>query len=134
VALVVLGALIERVSSRARFHTFFVLTGALSGLAEITLGSVLSLRLQAVLGASGAVFGLLGYAITGNRLSDRLLDALGRASTSRWTVTAVLVGVAVVLAVALSGPGTALVGHATGLTIGLFAGRLRVLQVRRGRR
>jgi membrane associated rhomboid family serine protease len=130
--LVLFGALVERVSSRLRFHAFFVVTGALAGLAEITLGSLFSLQFRAVLGASGAVFGLLGYLLAGNELSDRLLGAVGRASGSRWARVAVLVGVAAVLALALSAPGTALVGHAAGLLVGLVAGRFRLLHVRRG--
>lgn len=75
-----------------------------------------------------------GYAITGNAIPDRLLDALRRASTWWWALTAVLVGAAVVLALAPSGPRTAFVGHATGLLVELFAGLLRLLHVGRTRR
>ncbi len=127
--LVLFGGLVERVSSRLRFHAFFVLTGALAGLSEVTLGSLLAFSPRAVLGASGAVFALMGYAIAGNGLADRMLDTLDRATSAGWVVTAALVGVAALLAVLLSGPGTAVVGHATGLTLGLFAGRLRLLHV-----
>lgn len=131
--LVLFGALVERVSSRLRFHAFFVLTGALSGLAEVTLGSLLALSPRGVLGASGAVFALMGYAIAGNGIADRLLDALDRSTSAGWTVTAALVGLAALLAVLLSGPGTALIGHAAGLALGLLAGRARLLHVRRSR-
>jgi len=131
--LVLLGAVVERVTTRLRFHAFFVSTGALAGLAEVVLGSLLTLTPRGVLGASGAVFALMGYAIAGNGLADRLLDAVDRATTARWAVTAVLVGVAAVLAVLLSGPGSAVVSHATGLALGLFAGRLRLLHVTRRR-
>jgi len=129
--LVLFGGLVERVSSRLRFHAFFVLTGALAGLAEVTLGSLLALSPRGVLGASGAVFALLGYLITGNGVADRLLDALDRSTEAGWAVTAALVGVAALLAVVLSGPGTAVVGHAAGLALGLLAGRARLLHVRR---
>jgi membrane associated rhomboid family serine protease len=131
--LVVFGALVERVSSRLRFHAFFVTTGALAGLVEVAVGSLLTLSPRGVLGASGAVFALMGYVITGNGLAGRLLDALDRTTTASWTVTAVLVGLAAVLAVVLSAPGTALFGHAAGLALGLLAGRARLLHVRRGR-
>lgn len=127
--LALFGGLVERVSSRARFHAFVVLTGALSGLAEVTLGSAVALEARAVVGASGAVFALLGYAITGNGLAGRLLRALDRVTARRGTVTVVLVGLAVLVAVVTSGPRTAVVGHAAGLSIGLLAGRRRLLHV-----
>jgi membrane associated rhomboid family serine protease len=128
--LVLVGGLVERASSRVRFHAFFVLAGGLSGLAEVTLGSLVALDARAVVGASGAVFALLGYAITGNGLADRLLRRLDRVTARRGTVTAALVGLAVLFAVATSGPRTAVVGHAAGLSIGLLAGRRRLLHVR----
>jgi membrane associated rhomboid family serine protease len=128
--LVLVGGLVERASSRVRFHAFFVLAGGLSGLAEVTLGSLVALDARAVVGASGAVFALLGYAITGNGLADRLLRRLDRLTARRGTVTAALVGLAVLFAVATSGPRTAVVGHAAGLSIGLLAGRRRLLHVR----
>lgn len=128
--LALFGGLVERASSRARFHAFVVLTGALSGLAEVTLGGLGTLAPRAVVGISGAVFALLGYAITVNGLADRLLRALDRATERRGAVTVGLVGLAVVVAVVTAGPRTAVVGHATGLAIGLFAGRARLLHVR----
>ena len=128
--LALFGGLVERVSSRARFHAFVVLTGTLSGVAEVTLGSLVALDARAVVGISGAVFGLLGYAITGNGLADRLLRAVDRLTATRGTVTVVLVGLAVLFAVVTSGPRTAVVGHAAGLSIGLLAGRRRLLHVR----
>ena len=60
VGLVLCGGLVERVSSRARFHAFVVLTGALSGVAEVTLGSLVALDARAVVGhAAGLSLGLL---------------------------------------------------------------------------
>jgi membrane associated rhomboid family serine protease len=128
--LALFGGLVERVSTRARFHAFVVLTGALSGVAEVTLGSLVALDARAVVGISGAVFALLGYAITGNGLADRLLRALDRVTARRGAVTVGLVGLAVVVAVVTAGPRTAVVGHAAGLSMGLLAGRRRVLHVR----
>jgi membrane associated rhomboid family serine protease len=131
VALALFGGVVERVSSRARFHAFFVLTGALSGLAEVTIGSALALEPRAVIGASGALFAVVGYAITGNGLADRLLGALDRLTATSGSVTVALIGVAALVAVATSGPRTAVVGHAAGLAIGLLAGRRRLLHVGR---
>lgn len=131
VGLAVFGWLVERTTTRLRFHAFFVAAGALAGLSEVTLGSVLSLSPRAVLGASGAIFALMGYAIIGNRLAGWALEAVEAATDAEWAGTAVLILVAALLAVVLSGPGSAVVAHATGLAIGLFAGRLRLLHVTR---
>ncbi len=128
-ALILFGALVERTTTRLRFHTFFILTGALAGVAEITLGSLLAFSPRAVLGASGAVFALFGYLITSNAIADTLIDTIDRVTDISWAVTAVLIIVAAVMAILLSGPGTALVGHAAGLAIGLVAGRMRLLRI-----
>lgn len=132
VGLVLLGGLVERVSTRARVHAFVVATGAIAGLAEVSLGGLLALAPRIVLGASGAVFALLGYAITGNALADRLLAALDRSAGPSWAGAAVLGAAAVGLALVLSAPGSAVLGHAVGLGLGLLAGRGRLLHADRG--
>ncbi len=53
VPLVLFGFVVERVTSRLRYHAFFVLTGAVAAVAEITLGGLLALEFRGVLGASG---------------------------------------------------------------------------------
>ncbi len=131
VPLVLFGFVVERVTSRLRYHAFFVLTGAVAAVAEITLGGLLALEFRGVLGASGAVFGLMGYAIAGNEIADWLSNTLRAVTDADWVGTAIVVAGAVVVAVALSGPGTALVAHLVGLLIGLFAGRAKLLHVRR---
>jgi membrane associated rhomboid family serine protease len=131
VGLLLAGLVVERATTRARFHAFFLGTGALAGLAEVVVGSLIALSPRAVLGASGAVFALVGYALAGNAVADDLLDALDRATDASWAVTAALVAGAVGVAVVTSPPGTALVGHATGLATGLLAGRLRLLHAGR---
>lgn len=129
--LVPVGYVVERVTTRRRFHAFFVVSGALAGIGEVVLGSLLTLSPRGVVGASGAIFALLGYAVAGNRLANRLLAVVDRSTDAEWAVSALLVAVAVVVAVLLSGPGTALVAHATGLLLGLAAGRVRLLHVTR---
>lgn len=129
IGLILLGAFVERTTTRLRFHTFFILTGALAGVAEITLGSLLAFSPRAVLGASGAVFALLGYLITSNTIADTLISTVDQLTDASWVVTAALIVLAAVMAILLSGPGTALVGHAAGLAIGLLAGRMRLLKI-----
>jgi membrane associated rhomboid family serine protease len=78
----------------------------------------------AVVGASGAIFGLLGYLLTGNTVAAGLLDWLdltGRAQLLLFLAVAVLV------TLATASPRAALVGHAAGLVCGLVAGRVRLL-------
>lgn len=64
VGVAVLGVGIERATAHLRFHTFFLGTGVLSALAEVTARGLLG-RQVAVVGASGAVLALFGYAMVG---------------------------------------------------------------------
>ncbi|MFB6156041.1 MAG: rhomboid family intramembrane serine protease [Haloferacaceae archaeon] len=124
VALVLVGAFLERRTTRLRFHGFFLATGALAGLAQVTLGGLLALGPVGVLGASGAVFGCLGYLLAGNRVAGGLYDLLPLSPRATAAVVVVLAGVIVVAA---SPPGSALVAHFVGLFLGLVAGRVRLL-------
>lgn len=123
VGIALFGLLIARRTTRRRFHAFFLGTGALAGLAEVWLGGLVGPS-PAVLGASGAVFALMGYLLAGNAVSAWLLDRIG-------LPVRLQVGLAVVIAVGLTlataSPRSALIGHATGLLVGLVAGRLGVL-------
>ncbi|WP_101295371.1 rhomboid family intramembrane serine protease [Halegenticoccus soli] len=127
VALVLLGLPVEHETTRARFHAFFLVTGSLAALAEITVGALFAPRAVGVLGASGALFALLGYMLTGNPLSGSALDRL---NLSRRAQLLVFAAVAVVITFATSAPRVALVAHFTGLLLGLVAGRTRLLRVR----
>lgn len=124
VALLVVGLVVERGTTALRFHAFFVATGALAGVAELLVAGLFAGG-SAVLGASGAVFALLGYALTGNRA----VGAVGRRVELDRTLTlALYVVVAALLTVVTAGPGLALVAHFTGLLLGLLAGRRRLLR------
>jgi membrane associated rhomboid family serine protease len=118
VALALVGFALERVTTRLRFHAFFIVTGVVSALAQVYATG------GAVLGASGAIFALYGYVATGNPLSRSLLDALELPS---WAQAAVFVGLAGAVTLLTASPGVALVGHFAGLFAGLIAGRLRLL-------
>jgi len=120
------GPLVARRTSTLRFHAFFVATGVLAGLAEVFLGSLVGPP-SGVVGASGAIFGLFGYLLTGNPVAAGLLDRL---NLSRRAQLALFVAVAVLVTLATASPRAALIGHAVGLGLGLAAGRSRVLDVR----
>lgn len=126
-ALVVFGFAVERATTRARFHAFFVTTGALAGVSQVVVSGLVG-QSTAVLGASGAVMALFGYVVTGNRLSRGLLARFDPGPEVRWGVYLVL-AVGVVLATA--GPGVALVAHGTGFLLGLVSGRLGLLRTGR---
>lgn len=125
VALAIVGPFVSRRTTALRFHAYFLLTGAIAVFAEVAVGAALG-EAPVVLGASGAIFALAGYLLAGNVLTSAILD---RVSLSRRTQLVVLVVVVVGLTVVTGSSRAALVAHAVGLTIGLVAGRLRVLDV-----
>ena len=132
IALAFVGILLERQTTAARFHVFFVVTGALSGLAEVWVapltGAVLGGPTQAsVLGGSGAIFALAGYLLTSNRLTDRVVGSI---RLSPRVQIAAFAAIAIVVTLATARPQVALVAHFTGLFLGLFAGRAHVLRPR----
>lgn len=123
--LALVGLMVEPFTSRLRYHTFFITTGMLSGLAQVLL-----LPGSRVLGASGAIFAFLGYLVAGNPVSNSLLDGFRLSQRAQLAVFAVL---AVVVTVLTGAPGVALLAHFTGFLLGLLAGRARILRVREPR-
>ena len=123
VALVAVGLLLERWTSRVRFHAFVAVTGVVSAVTELASGAVLG-RPTAVLGASGAILACFGYVLAGNRLTGGVLS---RVAPDRRTRVALLVAAAVAATVLTAGPGVAVVAHATGFVLGLVAGRVGIL-------
>lgn len=126
IALLVVGPLVERHTTRVRFHAFVVTTGALAGIAQITLGGLVGPS-PAVLGLSGAVFALGGYLLAGNAVSTTLFDRLRLSGRAQIALFAAL---AVALTLVTAAPGVALIAHATGAFCGLVAGRVELLHVR----
>jgi len=124
VAFLVVGTLVARRTTRARFHAFFLVTGALSGVATVLLASAVG-GSTAVLGASGAIMALAGYLLAGNLATEALL---GRVTLSRRTWAVVVVAIAAGVALVTGGPHVALTAHVTGFLLGLGAGRLHVLR------
>ncbi|WP_440763775.1 rhomboid family intramembrane serine protease [Natronorubrum sp. DTA7] len=133
-ALIVFGWPVARATTRLRFHTFFLVTGVIAGISQIVLSGVFEgmplvggwVEQAPVLGASGAVFALLGYLIASNRLSTGVASFV---DVPQWLAALVFVGLAVAVTLATAAPGVALLAHFTGLLVGLVAGRARVLHV-----
>ena len=122
-ALLLVGPLVERRTTRLRFHAFVVTTGALAGITQVTVGGLLG-PAAGVWGISGAVFALGGYLLAGNVVSTTLFDRLRLTPRAQ---LALLGMVAVLLTLTTAAPGVALVAHATGAFCGLVAGRVGLL-------
>ncbi|WP_435075006.1 rhomboid family intramembrane serine protease [Halorubrum sp. HHNYT27] len=125
-ALLLVGPLIERRTTRLRFHAFVVATGALAGIAQVTLGGLIGPP-SAVLGLSGAVFALGGYLLAGNIVTATLFDRLRLPPRAQFALFGL---VAVVLTATTAAPGVALIAHAVGAFCGLLAGRIGLLDAR----
>ena len=124
-ALVLPGLVLERSTSPLRYHAFFVSAGVVAGVAEIALGGLVGTP-SGVLGASGAVFAVIGYLLTSNRLTDAAVRGVSLSSRAQLLVFA---GLAVLVTIATGSPGVALIAHFTGLLVGLLAGRAHLLRV-----
>lgn len=120
-ALALFGLAVERVTTPARFHLYFLVSGALAGIAQVTVSGLFGPSVS-VIGASGAVFALLGYALTGNALAIGVLSRLSQRAQA-----GVFVLIAAVVTFMTAAPGVALLAHFVGLGIGLIAGRLKLL-------
>ncbi len=131
VALLVFGWPVARATSKRRFHAFFLVTGAIAGVSQILISSALATApliggtaSPGVLGASGAVFALLGYLLASNRLSASLASFV---AVPQWVAYLVFLVIAAAVTIATAAPGVALIAHFVGLLVGLVAGRARVL-------
>ncbi|UPV76196.1 rhomboid family intramembrane serine protease [Halorussus limi] len=123
VVLVLVGLAVERVTTAWRFHLFFASVGMAAGLAQVAVSGLVG-RASVVLGASGAVFGLLGYLLAGNPVTDAVLGRLPLSGRSR---AALLLALAGVVTLFTASPGVALVAHFAGFALGALSGRARLL-------
>lgn len=126
VVLVLVGFAVERVTTKWRFHAFFAAVGMAAGAAQV-LASGLVGPGTAVLGASGAVFGLLGYLLAGNAVTGAVLRRLPLGGRGR---VALLLALAIGVTLLTARPGVALVAHFAGFVLGAVAGRAHLLRVR----
>lgn len=122
--LAVVGLVVERVTTRWRFHAFFAGVGMAAGLAQVLVSDLVGPGTP-VLGASGAVFGLLGYLLAGNPVTDAVLAWLPLSGRVRVALLLALAGGATLLT---AGPRVALIAHFTGFALGLVAGRVHLLR------
>lgn len=133
IALVLFGYAIAAGTTRLRFHLFFLGTGTAAGISQIVLSDLLAgapvvdaTATGGVLGASGAVFALLGYLLASNSLAA----GLGAIADVPWWLTYLaFFGLAAVVTLATASPGVALIAHFTGLLLGLLAGYVNLLRV-----
>ena len=121
-ALAIFGPLVAYQTTPARFHAFFVVSGAIAGVVQVV--ATLPFGQTGVLGGSGAIFALMGYLLVGNRASYAALSWLPLGTAGSLLLFAVL---AAVVTLATAAPGVALVAHFTGFLVGLLAGRARLL-------
>ena len=126
IALIILGLIVERVTTPTRFHVFFLTTGVLAGLSQITFWVVFGSEPTSVLGASGAIFALMGYAVLGNDLADTLIDSL---DLSKKGTILLFVGLATLVTAMTASEGVALIAHGSGFLMGAVAGYLKILHV-----
>ena len=124
VALAVVGFALARGTTRGRFHAFVLLTGAVAGVAELVVADLFGAP-TAVIGASGAVLALYGYALAGNPVAGGLLSRLPLGRRGRLSL---LVAAVLLLTLLTARAGVAIVAHATGFALGLLAGRYHVLR------
>ncbi len=123
-ALAVVGPLVAYVTTPIRFHAFFIVSGAIAGVAQVL--ATVPFGGAGVLGGSGAIFALMGYVLVANRASNRALSWLPLGAVGSVLLFGVL---AAVVTLATAAPGVALIAHFTGFLVGAAAGYPRLLHV-----
>ena len=119
VTLAFVGLLLERSTTTVRYHAFFLVTGMLAGLSQVFVSE------GGVIGASGAIFALIGYVVTANPISE---VAFSRLRLTRGVQLVIFALLAVLVTALTAAQGAALAAHFAGLLMGLVAGRLHVLE------
>ena len=134
-ALALGGLLVERATTKGRFHAFFLGVGMLSGVTQVVAVGLVGPLVPgmparaSVLGASGAILGLYGYLLGSNRLTDTVVAGVELGVRAQVALGALL---AAVITLLTASPRAALIAHFTGLLLGLLAGRHHLLAPTRG--
>jgi len=129
-ALALGGLLVERLTTPTRFHGFFLSVGALAGVTQVAVVGLVGPLVPglparvSVLGASGAILGLYGYLLGGNRVTELLVAGVELDAKLQLALGAVL---ATAITLLTASPGAALIAHFTGLLVGFLAGRASLL-------
>lgn len=122
VVVLVAGGIISIKASSIRFHLFFLLTGVISGTLNVVIPGV-SGESVAILGASGAAFGLVGYLLVSNTIANRLFDR-----TSTRIVVSLFLALALGLTLLSTGANVGNLAHFSGILIGGLGGYCNVLR------
>jgi len=123
--LLIFGLPVAVKSSRLKFYLFFVLTGVIAGIAQVIITGYMFDANGGVVGASGAIFALLGYLITSNRVSRTSLKFFPIPRIIKYLIYGVI---ALWITLATASPQTAIFAHFVGLFLGLIAGRNNLLR------
>lgn len=131
VPFVILGLLLERQTTDFRFYAFFLVMGALTGLSEVLVSVLLFGERAAVLGASGAIFAMIGYLLSGNRLTDRAFAGVTLSGRQQLVLFVLVFGLVTVgVTLTTQSARVAIVAHISGMIFGLLAGRAHVLRTK----
>lgn len=121
--LVLFGYAVEKMTNQARFHIFFLVTGMIAGVSQIVISDLIA-EPVGVLGASGAIFALMGYTLFGNKVTDAFIDFL---NLGKWKTIGLYVLAGIVVTFMTASPGVALFAHAVGFILGAISGHFQIL-------
>lgn len=122
IGLIIFGLIVETVTDWKRFHLFFITTGVISASTQVIYNSLIIGSNVGVIGASGAIFGLIGYVFTGNKITVSFMDSIGLIGK-----TTLIIISSVIITLSTGGANVALVAHATGFIIGCITGYYQIL-------
>ncbi len=128
--LILFGIPVAYKASKLKFYLFFIITGSLAGISQVlTSYYMYNLGIGSepvgVVGASGAIFAVIGYFMTSNRVSNYTSNLIPIPNKIRYLL---YIAVATWITFATASPQSALIGHFTGLLIGLVAGKANILK------